>query len=312
MASSQNLKPVLALVDFALTGSTLAVGVGTVFGIKALADIGFLDGYKLQLLLSCVCPGTTMLLFISPIPIVIESLRKLDVTTLPVPAFQAQAVCNILTMAYGLRIRNKVVLGNNSFGLLFQVMYLSSSHFVKSGNRHWMWHSVLLQAVCCLSVYLSVVACSLDTLGQAITLFNVMLFAVPLSKLANILKTKNCSALPTAMTVIATVANFFWSVYGLLIEDIYVLVPCLLGFILCLFQVLVILWCANQLPFDLGFILLPCRQSKKISPVEFSTQSNNIAPVPDKLGLPENAEVDVHLENPEVTPMLSAVTEVDV
>lgn len=309
----QDLKPVLALVDFALTSSTLAVGVGTIFGIKALADVGFIDGFKLQMLLSCVCPGTTMLLFVSPIPIVIESLKKLDVTTLPVPAFQAQAVCNILTMAYGLRIRNKVVLGNNSFGLFFQVMYLSSSHFVKSGNRHWMWHSMLLQTVCCFSLYLSVVACSIDTLGQFITIFNVMLFAVPLSKLAAILKTKNCSALPTAMTVIATAANFFWTLYGLLIEDVYVLVPCLLGFVLCLFQVLVILWCANQLPFDLGFILLPCRQSKNMLPVDSSTEPKKIAPAPHSLGLSENEEVEVqHWENPEVTPMLSAISNVDV
>jgi hypothetical protein len=43
-----------------------------------------------------------------------------------------------------------------------------------------------------------------------------------------------------------------------MIEDVVVLLPSVLGYVLSSFQVLVILWCRGLLPWELGFLLLPC------------------------------------------------------
>lgn len=266
--AKQRLSWAMPLVDCVLTLTSLTVGLGVIFGIAALADMEVLNAEGLKMFLSGVCPLITMSQFISPTPTVMEALRKLDVGTLPTPVFISQSACNIISMAYGIRIQNKVVLASNLFGLGCQIMYLSSNHFVLAANGGWFHYVSKLQLIYCASLYVCTEVLSLELLGQIITLFNIVLFAAPLSALGTILRTRNASSLPTAMIAISCLSNAVWSLYALLIKDMVVLLPSILGFLLCLFQVLVLLWGYHVLPFDLGFILLPCRflgsQGKKV------------------------------------------------
>lgn len=297
----RKLRWAVAFIDLILTFTSLAIGLGVIFGIAALADMGIIDGAMLQGGLSLVCPCVTMTQFASPAPVVMEALRKLDVKNLPIPVIISQAACNVLGMAYGIRIRNFVVLASNLFGLGCQTVFLATNHFVRSANGQWIRHSLRLQVIYCVGLYVCVEVFSLNVLGQVITLFNLVLFAVPLRSVGNILKTKNCSSLPTAMTVVSTASNAFWSVYALLIKDIVVFLPSILGFVLCAFQVLVLLWCHNKLPFDLGFFLLPCRSS--------GTPVKKIAPAKEELSISDN------WENPEVTGNVNGeqqITDIDI
>merc|ERR1719158_2393476 len=88
-------------------------------------------------------------------------------------------------------------------------------------------------------------------------LFNLVLFASPLTKLGEILRTRNSTSLPIAMTTMFFSSNAMWTIYGHLIEDMVVHLSSVLGFILSTFQLLVIAWCRHLLPFDLGFLLHP-------------------------------------------------------
>merc|ERR1719261_2358796 len=98
------------------------------------------------------------------------------------------------------------------------------------------------------------------------------------------------------MTVVSFLSNALWSLYGCLIKDMVVTLPSVLGYLLCGFQVLLLLWCHSKLPFDLGFLLLPCRTAA-------SPPSKKVAPV-DEWPLNE--------ENPEVTPKPSMVSDCDI
>lgn len=278
--------PALALVDFVLTVSSLVLGLGTLFGIAALADMGVIDGSRLKIFMSFVCPMVTMTQFISPIPVVLEALRKLDAQHLPTPVFQSQSACNILSCAYAIRIQNTVILASNLFGLGCQIFFLASNHYVLAANGQWTGFAIKLQVLCCIGLYVCAEVVSLNMLGQIITLFNVVLFAAPLAKLSAILKSRNATSLPTAMTVVSAINNGLWTVYALLIKDMVVLLPSILGFLLCFFQVMVLLWCYKLLPFDLGFLLLPCRSSG----------------LPRKIAVGEEWGLDQDWENPEVTP----------
>jgi uncharacterized protein with PQ loop repeat len=256
-----------------------------IFGIVALTDMEIIDGLKLQTFLSFICPLFTMTQFASPTPVVLEAIRKSDVQNLPTPVFISQAACNILGSAYGIRVRNVAVLASNMFGLFCQTVFLASNHFVRKANGQWIRHTLQLQAIYCAALYVCVDVFTLNVLGQIITLFNIVLFSVPLASLGTILKTKNCASLPTAMTIVSTLSNGVWSVYASLIKDMVVLLPSILGFALCFFQVLVLLWCHSKLPFDLSFLLLPCR----------SSPSKKMIPDVEARGFSEN------WENPEIT-----------
>jgi hypothetical protein len=275
-----NVMPILPLIDFTLTVSSISIGVGTIYGTASLAEMGFIDKDTLKLILSCVCPLVVMLQYISPIPVVLEALRKLDVQNLPTPVFQSQAACNILGLSYAIRIQNTTVLASNLFGIGCQILYLSSSHYVQSSNGRWLFFAAKWMVLLNAGLYVCTAVIPLSLLGQITTIVNVVLFAAPLAKMGTILRTRSATSLPTAMTVVSAMSNGLWTLYALLIADMIVLLPSLLGFLLSFFQVLVLLWCFNILPFDLSFLLLPCRNAgstttrstKKVTSDEFGLQ----------------------------------------
>jgi len=255
-----------ALVDFALTITCVACGVGALYGIVVLADWGIINRRLLIGALSVLCPFVNCTQYISPAPVVLECLRKRDVSNLPSQVFLSQAACNILALAYAIRMQNYVVLASNSFGLACQILYLASDHYVRHSNGRWLMFSLKFSTAFNVGLYICAAVIPMTALGQTTTLLTVVLFASPLSKIGIILRTGNASSLPKVMTTMATLNNAFWTLYGMLIADVFLLVPSILGFMLSWFQVLVLLWAAGKLPFDLSYLLLLCRSKTGSSP----------------------------------------------
>lgn len=249
----------VALLDASFTVSTLAVGFGCIYGVAVLASAGLVERGALTVALSLACPLVTMTAYISPIPVVLEAVRSLNAQNLPLQVFQSQAVCNILSICYGIQITNAAVLITNMFGLLMQVLFLAADHYVRSSSAGWMFFATKLSVGFNIGLYVFAALTPINILGHFISVFNIILFAAPLAKLGSILRTRNSSSLPTAMTCISGVNNGVWTLYALLIEDDVVLLPSVLGFLLSTFQVLVIVWCKGGLPYDLSYLLLRSR-----------------------------------------------------
>lgn len=252
--------PVLtASFDASLTVFTLGSGLACIYSVAVLTELGLIDKELLKLFLSVACPLVTMSALVSPIPIVLEAMRALNAQNLPLQVFQSQAMCNILSICYGIQITNPAVLITNMFGLCMQVLYMSGDHYVRMSNTNWMIFVLKLSVILNAGLFIFALHTPINVLGHFITIFNIVLYAVPLTKLGSILKTRSASSLPTAMTCVNGLNNAVWCLYALLIEDMVVLLPSVLGFALSGFQVLVILWCNGSLPFDLGYLLMRSR-----------------------------------------------------
>jgi len=249
-------------IDFAIMVFSLTIGVVLLNGICSLTDIGWLDRDTFTIYLSMACPLLTMVQFVSPAPLVIEAIQLLNVQNLPTQVFQSQIICNVLGGAYGLQITNMAVLATNMFGLACQILWLAGDHFVRCSDTSWVWFSIKMSTMLNIGFYVAAVVMPIELLGHCITIFNIVLFAAPLSKLGNILRTRNASSLPTTMTVITTVTNAVWILYATMIQDDVVLIPSVLGYLLSAFQIQLIMWSHHLLPFDLGFLLLCVRSSK--------------------------------------------------
>merc|ERR1719396_112044 len=110
-----------------------------------------------------------MLQYVSPIPVVLEALRKSDVQNLPTPVFQSQAACNILGLSYAIRIQNKTVLASNLFGIGCQIVYLSSNHYVQAANGNWFPFAAKWMVLLNAGLYVCTVVIPLSLLGQITT-----------------------------------------------------------------------------------------------------------------------------------------------
>lgn len=258
--SSKPGAPILvAVIDTLLTISTLAIGFGCIYGVATLALMGLINKDSLKICLSVSCPLITMTALVSPIPVVLDAVQALNAQNLPLQVFQSQAACNILGICYGIQITNPAVLVTNVFGLGMQILYMSGDHYVRNSNTDWAPFALKLSLVFNLGVFVFASHTPVNVLGHFITIFNIVLYAVPLAKLGSILRTRNASSLPTTMICVNVLNNAVWALYALLIEDMVVLLPSVLGFLLSSFQVLVILWCNNGLPYDLSYLLLRAR-----------------------------------------------------
>jgi len=254
--------PIAAVIDFVLTVSSISSGAGALYMFAGLAETGVLDKDSATVVLSLAAPVVTMLLYVSPIPVVAEAVRTLNAQNLPTQVFQSQIMCNVLSISYGIQVSNAAILVTNMFGLACQVTYLSIDHYIRVSSG-WLLYCLKLMTALNTGLYFFTIVSPLNMLGHAITIFNVILFVVPLTKLGTILRTRNASSLPAGMAVISTCNNAIWTLYALMIQDPVVLLPSILAYILSLFQILVILWCKGHLPFNLGYLLLLCRDSQQ-------------------------------------------------
>eukprot|EP00928_Gymnodinium_smaydae_P006456 TRINITY_DN1228_c0_g2_i1.p1 TRINITY_DN1228_c0_g2~~TRINITY_DN1228_c0_g2_i1.p1 ORF type:complete len:348 (+),score=49.61 TRINITY_DN1228_c0_g2_i1:130-1173(+) len=245
------------IVDIILTMTSVTVGLAGMFGFSSLVEVGVIDAERARASFSVLSPLVTMATYMSPLPAVIDSVRKMNAQGLPTLAFQLQAVCNVLSICYGIQIMNFAVLFTNMYGLAFQVMFLCADHYVRyTPDTSWIDFTARASILCLGAVYVMSTLAPLNILGQCIILFNIFLGVAPMRKIPAILRSRDCSALPVGMTSLALANNAVWSLYAVILNDVVVLLPSVLGYVFAVIQVLVIMWCKGTLAFDLGFILV--------------------------------------------------------
>merc|ERR1719494_442592 len=101
-------------------------------------------------------------------------------------------------------------------------------------------------------------ALPLSILGSIITICNLVLFASPLLKVVQILATRDGSMLNVPITAMMAISNAIWSGYAMLIHDQVIFLPSFIGYLLSVFQVILVLWCHQKLPYSLDFLKVVC------------------------------------------------------
>ncbi|CAE7227003.1 SWEET16 [Symbiodinium sp. CCMP2592] len=245
---------------------------------------------------------------VAPTGMVLEAVRRrcfarvMKIRLATAGDLDRKAACNILSIGYGLQISNAAVLMTNLFGtrlsseptspkrfrvlpaemrsrgLACQILFFAGEHYIRAADAQWLPFAVKTSVILNGGIVIARSA-PMNLLGQFITVFNIFLYSCPLMNLGAVLRTRNSSPFPSFMVGINVVNNALWSIYALLIEDVVVLMPSILGYACSFFQVLLILWCRNRLPFDLSFLLAIIQKTKpRASEVEPSTpESDHLA-----------------------------------
>jgi len=246
--------PTRTFFDAAMLVIALSISLGTIWGsIVSLTVMGLIEERSMTAWLAISAPLVTMMQYAAPIPVVLDASQTMSAANLSKVSFQLQAGCNILAMSYGIQVSNPTVLVSNMFGLGCQIVYLAVELHIRSPGTSWLSFFVEMAAMLNSSLFLFAAYTPVHVLGNGITVLNIALCAVPLFKLGGILRTR-VNTMPTAMILVAVANNGLWTLYGFLLKDNVLLLPSLIGYLLSVFQVLVIMWCKAKLPFDLIFL----------------------------------------------------------
>ncbi|KAG2523076.1 hypothetical protein JM16_004830 [Phytophthora kernoviae] len=157
--------------------------------------------------------------------------------------------CNSFMWAiYGYKTGNIFpVLVVNMYGMSTSVVF--SSIFYRWSTDRESIHKLWKQAACMLaagSLYVIVGGCGatgqtpdqvVATLGFFAVVINIALYASPLANMKKVIQTKDASSLPIAICTVFLGNALLWVLYALTVGDMFVMVPNLLGMILCVAQV---------------------------------------------------------------------------
>lgn len=75
--------------------------------------------------------------------------------------------------------------------------------------------------------------------GKIVLIFNVLMYAAPGEKMYTVCKTGNYKLIPIWSTIGAAACSGCWFIYGLVVKDIYVIIPNVLGVICSIIQLIV-------------------------------------------------------------------------
>jgi uncharacterized protein with PQ loop repeat len=192
----------------------------------------------------------------------------------------AQAAQNIASAAYGLHIRNEPFYISSFVGLLFQLTWIAVwFSVVKRDSKHRFMRSThpLFAALVMLSTTASIIYLLLwvdrDLVGSLSCGMTLLLCIAPLSKLGLVVRSMNSASIPLVMSIVMLITNVAWAVYGLLLHDVFMVLPSLFGLIITIFQLLVTAWCNGFLFYDLSFLKWLYRGYETVPEADSSMQA---------------------------------------
>lgn len=75
--------------------------------------------------------------------------------------------------------------------------------------------------------------------GYIANVSGLLLYGSPLINVVKAVQAKNATSIPILMTVVGLANNATWILYGFLIDDIYLIAPCVINTMVCLIQLFV-------------------------------------------------------------------------
>jgi len=242
----------------------------------------FISVEKITLALAILAPWSSILLSLAPISAIREALAQQTVANLPVAFFRIQLGCNLLALAYGLSVRNLAIIVPNIFGLFCQIVWLGYALTIESWEKKKSvnWAYFLLEFIIACNVgFVAMTLLSINALSLILVLSQCLLYLSPLFILPIILRTRQRGSLNIPISTMLAINNGLWIAYGGLLRDLVVVIPSLSGYLLSIFQLLLIFWCDGKLAFNLGHLArwMPRKQVKvasfdrRNSEVEMST-----------------------------------------
>ncbi|CAI0547723.1 unnamed protein product [Linum tenue] len=144
----------------------------------------------------------------------------------------------MLLLYYGfLKTNATLIITINAIGCVVEVIYLSL-YLLYSPKKELMFTlKVLLSSLgayglmMLVTVFLVHGSARVNAVGWICAAFNIAVFASPLSVVRNVIKTKSVEYMPFSLSVFLTLCATAWFFYGLLVNDYYIALPNVLGFL---------------------------------------------------------------------------------
>lgn len=182
-----------------------------------------------------------------------KSTKNVD----PMPFIGGMAM-GFLMLQYALILQDYAMINVNFFGLGLNVVYLGIFYFYSSEKSDFILS--LAKAAAFVAVFIGYAQIEQTSkiefrFGLIVTAFMFLLIASPLIHLGEVFRTKSTEMLPFPIIFMATIVTFQWLLYGLIIDNGFIIFQNAVGFTISAVELLL-------------FAIFPSTPAKSSSPKE--------------------------------------------
>jgi len=177
--------------------------------------------------------------FFSPAVMCWDIIKAGDTKDIQVTPFIGGMGMSVLMLKSGYILNDSAMITVNIAGLFLNLIYFSIFYLYTKEKPETL--SKLGKAVAFVSALLAYAQIESEeriefNFGVIVTILMFALLASPLLDLKEIMATKSTAKLPFPLILSGTVVTFLWLLYGLIIENIFMIIQNVVGFALCSFQ----------------------------------------------------------------------------
>lgn len=188
----------------------------------------------------------SILVFLAPVPTFLRIYRKKSTESFHSLPYIVALFSSMLWLHYAMLKKDVFLLVTiNSFGcvietiyILMYIVYTSKANKVSTLRLVVSMNMGLLSFIILLTHFLVKGSIRVQVIGWICVVVSVIVFAAPLSIVAQVIRTKSVEFMPFNLSFSLTLSAIVWFAYGLSTKDICVALPNVLGFILGVLQML--------------------------------------------------------------------------
>ncbi|KYO27552.1 sugar transporter SWEET1 [Alligator mississippiensis] len=192
-------------------------------------------------LLPVACTACSLAMFATGLSDLRQMVMTRSVEHIQFLPFLTTDVNNLSWLSYGCLKQDWTLIAVNTVGATLQTLYiLVYFYFSPEKRRVLLWSLALLGLLVLGYCYFSLLVLDLDTrltrLGLFCSTFTISMYLSPLADLAKIIRTRSTRCLSFPLTVATFLASTSWTLYGLQLHDLYIMVPNVPGIVTSLLR----------------------------------------------------------------------------
>mmetsp|Transcript_47268 Transcript_47268/g.115104 ORF Transcript_47268/g.115104 Transcript_47268/m.115104 type:complete len:230 (-) Transcript_47268:445-1134(-) len=198
-----------------------------------------LHGDLLVVIVQMVACVITILSVLSPFPVIRKVAKRRSTGEFSHLPYSLNFFNSTLALIYGFHVRNRFLIMINTFCVFTTCGFLLT-------YQRFSAQRPLLRVYSLLGFLMSVLifwyahmlgdAKGRTLLGSVQNFVTCCCYASPLATLGTVLRTKSAESLPFLLVLMSCISGMAWLLYGLLIQDVFVQFPSLVGTTLSFFQ----------------------------------------------------------------------------